>query len=149
MGRRLRRRLPHSAKPNEARRASVKALLVRTAAFVGEWDIVRGLKAAACEREQQAKSERLMRKLGVRRLAPSSAFAAAFSMPDFPKSPVKRRNPHFHKSATCRSAHFVEPRLPRGAPPHPYGGGAAWGGGFAAASLIQQSRMRRAAQLPL
>ncbi len=154
MGRRRSRRRPHTAKPYAARRASVlTALLVRIAAFVEVGESAGELKAAALVRKRRAVQKRPPPEGACQPLrgflAPSSAGAAAFSIPVFPEiSAETPRLSHSCKSASCKAAHLAVLTPPYAARrPAPKKGGAAWGGGVAAAGRIRRSRMRRAAQV--
>ena len=112
MGRRSRRR-PHTAKPYAARRASaLTALFVRTAAFVEAGKSAGELKAAVLVRKRRAVQKRSPPEGACQPLrgflAPSSAGAAAFSIPVFPETSAETpRLSHSCKSAVCKAAHLA------------------------------------------
>jgi len=121
MGRRRSRRQPHTAKPYAARRASaLTALFVRTAAF---WRSVKGggeiESRRVCAKKKGSSPEGACQPLrGF--LAPSSAGAAAFSIPIFPETSAETpRLSHSCKSAACKMAHLavLTPPTRRAAPP--------------------------------
>ena len=98
MGRRRSRRRPHTAKPYAARRASaLTALFVRTAAFWRSAKVGGGIESRrACAKKKSSSK------------APSSAGAAAFSIPVFPETSAETpRLSHSCKSAACKAAHLA------------------------------------------
>ena len=128
MGGRLRRPLPHSAKPNAARRAlpplaaRAKRGVCRSVGGVG------GIESR-----------------GVRELP----HTAAFSMPNFPNCTAKRRvNLTPQNRERRKIGDLSSPRRPARRVGCPLRGQPTWAGGFAARCRIRLCRMRRAAHSP-